>query len=64
MKEIALTEGLEIRHIRSRLAGPGRGTCEVCGEEIPAARRMLVSCAVTCVTCQEIREFRRKTGMP
>lgn len=39
MKVIALTEGLEIHHIRSRLAGPGRETCEACGEAIPAARR-------------------------
>lgn len=31
MKVIALTEELEIHHMRSRLAGPGRKTCEVCG---------------------------------
>ncbi|GME48222.1 MULTISPECIES: TraR/DksA C4-type zinc finger protein [unclassified Pantoea] len=64
MKVIALTEGLEIHHIRSRLAGPGREACEVCGEEIPVARRALMPSAVTCVTCQEVREFRQKTGVP
>lgn len=61
MKVIALTEGLEIQHIRSRLAEPGRETCGICGEVIPAARRALMPSAVTCVTCQEILEFRQKT---
>lgn len=36
MMVIALTEGLKIHQIRSRLAGPERATCEVCGEAIPA----------------------------
>lgn len=64
MRVIALTEGLEIQHIRSRLAGPGREMCEVCGDKILPARRALIPSATRCVTCQEIRELRAKTGVP
>ena len=64
MKIIALTEGLEIHEIRSRLAGPGRARCAGCGEAIPSARRALLPSATRCVTCQEIREFRARTGVP
>jgi phage/conjugal plasmid C-4 type zinc finger TraR family protein len=64
MKVIALTEGMAIHCIRSRLQVPGTRRCEVCGEDIPAARRALMPSATTCVTCQEAREHRLKTGVP
>lgn len=64
MKVTALMEDLGVHNIQSQLAAPGREMCEVCGEAIPAARRAVVPSAVTCVTCQEIRELRARTAMP
>lgn len=36
--------------------GPGRETCEECGEPIPEARRKAVPGVTHCVTCQEALE--------
>ncbi|WP_123800886.1 TraR/DksA C4-type zinc finger protein [Candidatus Pantoea deserta] len=62
MAAIALTEGAEVAAIRSKLSRPGCSICENCGELIPAARRKLLPSVTTCVTCQEIVEFRERTG--
>lgn len=60
MKVIALTEEMQITHIRSSLHGSGSSRCESCGEIIPADRRALLPSATTCVTCQEIKEFKAR----
>ncbi|MEZ3501370.1 TraR/DksA C4-type zinc finger protein [Pantoea sp. KPR_PJ] len=59
---IERTEDAEVAIIRNRLTGPGRSTCENCGEAIPAARRELLPSVTTCITCQEILELRQRTG--
>ncbi|NND44147.1 MAG: DksA/TraR family C4-type zinc finger protein [Xanthomonadales bacterium] len=42
---------------RSRLAsGPGRESCEACGEQIPQARREAVPGVRYCVSCQSERD--------
>lgn len=61
-KLIENMESVQINLIRTKLELPGRGACEDCGELIPQARRLKMPSAVTCVTCQEIREHQKKTG--
>ncbi|EPJ9453594.1 TraR/DksA family transcriptional regulator [Pluralibacter gergoviae] len=39
------------------------GFCNDCEQPIPAARLQALPDAVTCVTCQAIREHRRKHGL-
>lgn len=39
--------------------GHGGGTCEDCGEEIEAARKLAAPFARRCVGCQEVHERRR-----
>lgn len=62
MAAIALAEEVEVTAIRSQLSRPGRNNCEICGDEIPAARRQLLPSVTTCITCQEIQEHRERTG--
>jgi phage/conjugal plasmid C-4 type zinc finger TraR family protein len=40
------------------LAGEGADECEECGAPIPAARRLALPSARTCVTCQSARDVR------
>ena len=55
--------GDAVRHARSRLpTGPGRIDCELCGEDIPAARRLAMPGATTCVACQTGRDRRPALG--
>ncbi|RXT55643.1 hypothetical protein B6S44_09360 [Bosea sp. Tri-44] len=42
-----------VRLARAKLAtGPGEKHCQLCGEEIPEARRKAMPSARTCVDCQ------------
>jgi phage/conjugal plasmid C-4 type zinc finger TraR family protein len=42
-----------VRHARANLpSGPGEVYCQVCGDEIPEARRKAMRGARTCVDCQ------------
>ena len=45
------TDAIELS--QKALAQPGRRTCETCGEEIPALRRLKHSSARRCVPCQD-----------
>jgi phage/conjugal plasmid C-4 type zinc finger TraR family protein len=46
-----------VKHARARLpAGEGLEDCEVCGEDIPEARRRALPGTRTCVPCQSARD--------
>jgi len=46
-----------VKHARARLAaGEGLRYCQVCGEEIPEARRKAQPSSRTCVPCQTERD--------
>ena len=54
-----------IAHARSRLpTGPSLSQCEVCGADIPEARRQAIPGVRLCVTCQEAvdRDVATATG--
>lgn len=53
-KQLGITAALE------NLQGEGSEDCEVCGEEIPAARRLAAPWAVRCAPCQSKVELARK----
>lgn len=55
--EDTVTDG--VLAARARLpAGEGSEHCVECGDEIPAARRMALPGATTCVSCQSGRDSR------
>ena len=50
-----------VKLARLRLAeGAGSEFCEDCGERIPEARRKALPASRTCVSCQAIRDGRRR----
>ena len=53
-----------IADVRNKLAKqaqqPSLEECEVCGEDIPEARRVAVPGCKTCIPCQEIIDKRKK----
>jgi phage/conjugal plasmid C-4 type zinc finger TraR family protein len=52
-EQIDATVESEVARARSQLGGgPSLGTCEDCGDEIPAARRRAVPGVRRCVHCQ------------
>ncbi|KSB23353.1 TraR/DksA C4-type zinc finger protein [Rosenbergiella nectarea] len=54
----------QVERIRSSLISPAISSaeCELCGHEIPEARRRAVPGVRLCVECQTIAEFRRRVG--
>lgn len=44
------------------LAGAGLDFCEVCGEDIPQARRKALPSSRTCVDCQAVRDSARRSA--
>jgi phage/conjugal plasmid C-4 type zinc finger TraR family protein len=52
-----------VRLARARLpSGPGEIECQICGEEIPLARRQAMPGATTCVDCQSGLDKRPVAG--
>lgn len=60
-KCITLAQRNEIISIRIMLTQTGQESCQDCGETISDERRRIIPSAVTCYTCQDIRELREKT---
>ncbi|PLR35056.1 conjugal transfer protein TraR [Chimaeribacter californicus] len=54
----------QINRIRNSLccAGVSLAECEMCGNDIPEARRCAVPGVRLCVGCQEVREFNVRCG--
>ncbi|QDQ29163.1 TraR/DksA family transcriptional regulator [Chitinimonas arctica] len=48
---------------RAALHAKGTPECVDCGEDIPAARRVVFPAARCCIDCQTLRELRRRQGV-
>ncbi|MCT4709153.1 TraR/DksA C4-type zinc finger protein [Enterobacteriaceae bacterium H11S18] len=61
-KTIEDMETLHVAGVRMTLQVEGGDECEDCGQALSAARRQAAPWATTCVTCQSIREHKKKVG--
>lgn len=61
-KTIEDMETLHVAGVRMTLQVEGCDECEDCGQALSEARRQAAPWATTCVTCQSIREHKKKVG--
>lgn len=58
-RAVEIATRASVARVQAEVSGQGGGTCDDCGEEIEAARKVAAPFARRCVGCQEVRERRR-----